>query len=881
MKKRNTLSCLLTLVTIFVTSQMLTPAQQSSSVSPVRHRVGKFIWSEGETHPYHFYLFARRNFQLESLPQAAKLHITASDRYLAFVNGNYLGRGPARSDPRLKNYDSYDVAKYLKQGKNTIAIRAYHYGTQNSPGEPKPRPGTAYSVGERAGLWAEIEMQDGTGKSQILGTDDSWRIYRARAWDRQTKLINILVGSTEIYDAAADPAQWMETGFDDAFWEKAFVIPQRSLEWVLLEKRAIPFMREKEIFPTSVVRVAEVMDMGNRGQKDIPEFLSGEIHLPLDKATAQSVPAILRDDNQSGVFESNFAEEKGFRAPVIIVDFGRQVFGFPRVKMKGDAGTIVDMNYSQQLMGDRLSGGLRYGDRYITRQGEQTWEVAEYKQFRYLQITPRSRYAPISIESVSLNEYGYPAEQKGRFESSDPFLNKLWQACVDTTYLQMEDNILCDAQRERAVWSTGDGSHGLHGIFMAYGDIPLTDHFFRSFLMSDIDNGMLRMAYPPKQEYFYNIPQFLLQWSTRVREQYLFTGRKTLLAELYSSVKRQTDWFEVHRDAMGLLRDLPYWNFWDWTPTDMRGANFTTNALYIKALDDAAWLADHLGQKNDSLRWKKIAEEVRVVSRRVFWNEQRGRYEDSHHNGKLTGVASEVGNAYALHYGIATEEQVPRIGKAFLDKGQELVPTSPLYAGYVFEGLIAAEFTDTALQIIRSRFAPMINSTDTPTIWEGWFPFTGQQQFADNEASFRIRNQIRPFGIRSMVHTGGVLTGFILTTQVLGVQPTAAGFSEFVIHPHPGDLTSMEGVVPSPKGDIKVDWRKEGGVFTIETETPAGTNAEVVLKRDISKNQVLRHNNRIVKTESTGKGKKETAQADSKYIRLRISAGRHTIELRD
>lgn len=86
---------------------------------------------------------------------------------------------------------------------------------------------------------------------------------------------------------------------------------------------------------------------------------------------------------------------------------------------------------------------------------------------------------------------------------------------------------------------------------MVYGDLTLTHHFFRSFLMSDIDNGMLRMAYPPRQEYFYNIPQFLLQWSTRVREQYLFTGRKNF------------DWFVVRRDEMGLLRDLPYWNFWD------------------------------------------------------------------------------------------------------------------------------------------------------------------------------------------------------------------------------------------------------------------------------------------------------------------------------
>ncbi len=851
--------------------------QESKTIMPVRHRAGKFIWASGETAPYHFFMYARRSFQLENIPKSARLDITASDRYMLFVNGVYVGRGPARSDPRQKMYDTYDVAKLLKPGKNTIAVRAYYYGTQNSPGEVKPRAGTAYTVGERAGLWAEIGMEGADGKKQIIGTDETWGIYRAKAWDRDVKLINILVGSTEIYNAAADPANWMETDFSDASWEKAFVVPQREMPWVLLEKRDIPFMREREIFPTKIVKVSEVIDMGNRGQKDIPEFLFSETHLPLEKATAENVGAILSKDNQPAVFESRFAEEKGFRAPVITVDFGRQVFGFPRLKMKGEAGAMVDVTYGQQLMDNRIPGGWRYGDRYITRQGEQTWEVAEYKQFRYLQIVVRSRYGALGIDSVSLDEYAYPADQKGQFATSDPFLGKLWQACVDTTYLQMEDNILCDAQRERAVWSTGDGSHGLHGIFMAYGDIPLTDHFFRSFLMSDIDSGMLRMAYPPKQEYFYNIPQFLLQWSTRVREQYLFTGRKQLLEELYPSVRKQIDWFEVHRDEMGLLRDLPYWNFWDWTPTDMRGANFTTNTLYIKALEDGAYLADELGnKKEDAARWRRIADEVKTVSRKLFWNEEKGRFEDSHYKGKLTGVASEVGNANALLYGIATKEQTARIGKAFVDKNQALVETSPLYAGYVFDGLMEAGFTETALQMIRKRYAPMINATDNPTIWEGWFPFTGQQPFADNEASFRIRDQIRPFGVRSLVHTGGILTGFILTTQILGVKPTAPGFSGFTIYPHTGDLTSARGLVPTPKGDIKVDWKKDTGAFTIYAEIPAGTTAEVVLERKAQGNQTLRLDGKIVKLE-TG----NMVKIDATHIRLQVGAGKHTIEWRD
>ena len=72
----------------------------------------------GEAKPYHRYLYARRSFELDGAPASAKLHVTAADRYLLYVNGVYLGRGPARSDPRRKSYDTYDVAPHLLAGRN-------------------------------------------------------------------------------------------------------------------------------------------------------------------------------------------------------------------------------------------------------------------------------------------------------------------------------------------------------------------------------------------------------------------------------------------------------------------------------------------------------------------------------------------------------------------------------------------------------------------------------------------------------------------------------------------------------------------------------------------------------------------------------------------
>ena len=87
----------------------------------------RFVWYGGERHPFHRFLMARRAFELKVPPPRARLAITAEDRYLLYVNGTYLGRGPARSDPRWKSYDAYDVTAALQPGRNAIAVLAYHY----------------------------------------------------------------------------------------------------------------------------------------------------------------------------------------------------------------------------------------------------------------------------------------------------------------------------------------------------------------------------------------------------------------------------------------------------------------------------------------------------------------------------------------------------------------------------------------------------------------------------------------------------------------------------------------------------------------------------------------------------------------------------------
>ncbi|MGQ9631715.1 MAG: hypothetical protein ACUVXI_15600 [bacterium] len=166
---------------------------------------------------------------------------------------------------------------------------------------------------------------------------------QARGWSRDVELISSCVGVTEVYDANLDPLDWMEPGFDDSGWDQAYVILGKDSPWGYLEARQTPLMREEEIFPTKVVKVGEVMELSRLAAGQVPERLETEPYYPLQYATIRNVDALLKADGQTAELQSSPYKpgdpvDKGVRSLYVIVDFGRHVFGFPRVRLEGPAG---------------------------------------------------------------------------------------------------------------------------------------------------------------------------------------------------------------------------------------------------------------------------------------------------------------------------------------------------------------------------------------------------------------------------------------------------------------------------------------------------------------------------------------------------------------
>src|SRR5437868_1489383 len=69
---------------------------------------------------YEICLF-RKTIDLATKPSSYLVHVSADNRYKLFINGVLVSIGPARGDFYYWNYETVDLAPYLKEGKNVIS----------------------------------------------------------------------------------------------------------------------------------------------------------------------------------------------------------------------------------------------------------------------------------------------------------------------------------------------------------------------------------------------------------------------------------------------------------------------------------------------------------------------------------------------------------------------------------------------------------------------------------------------------------------------------------------------------------------------------------------------------------------------------------------
>lgn len=768
----------------------------------------------------------RRRVDLDGTPTVARLRITADSRYVLHVNGEELGRGPVRGDPRRLHHDAYDLTGVLTGDTIQLAVLVRHYGTANPWWMPVP---ATYGLGASA-LVAELDL----GPGGYVGTDAGWSCLPGEAW-APSHPDGISAHAPEIVDGRLLPVGWTAVEFDDAGWGPAVELagshigyggdPRPPLHpYGPLPARPIPDLTGPRLAGRVVAvgaapRQADVDDPV--GQAAADQAAAGDL-LPVELA----LPAVLEPPDAGS-------------ARVVVVDLGAQTAGLVSLDLEAPEGTRVDARAAEDRS-DR--GGVEplqqhSGFRYVARGHDDRFETIDPIGLRYLQLSLRGDGSaggdgPITLRSVAVRERHRPRPGGPTFASSDPVLDRIWRTGLRTVDLCAQDAYLDCPSREQRAW-TGDAVVHQMVDLVANPDWSLA-RWNVELAASPRPDGMLPMAVGGDLEWRDEayIPDWALHWVHSLHNLHLHDRDDERLARLLPVAERVVDWFRPFVDEGGLLSDVTGWLIVDWSAVTTTGTSGVVTALWARALAEVAAIAEHLGDRGRAARARAAFDRV-GDGFDALWDEDRGVYVDHLLDGVPGRTVSQHTNAAAIAAGLVPADRAAGVIERILDPGAVvqaswLVPgreavvegAGDMYAGAAYLAAGAPEpWWDVERGVVAAQpfFRYVVHDAvdaaglahRIPELCRDWARLLGPETTTWRETWFG----------GSHCHGWSATPTRDLSTRTLGVRPGAPGFAVVEVAPELGDLDYARGAVVTPDGLVEVDV----GPAHLEVDTPGPT----------------------------------------------------------
>ena len=132
---------------------------------------------------------------------------------------------------------------------------------------------------------------------------------------------------------------------------------------------------------------------------------------------------------------------------------------------------------------------------------------------------------------------------------------------------------------------------------------------------------------------------------------------------------------------------------------------------------------------------------------------------------------------------------------------------TPAMSYFLHKGLCEYGYVDESFRLFRSRFDKMLEPGLNGTLWEEWWL----------DAIGRS-GTLQKGRTRSDAQTESAFPPALFAEFLLGVQPTKPGMQEVLIAYHQTKLNHLKGVIPSPLGQLAIEWnfKKKSRMLILE-----------------------------------------------------------------
>ncbi len=752
-----------------------------------------WIWTEAaydESNPSIVYF--RKELMLEQDVKSAVIRVSADSRYRLYVNDTSMAQGPCKGDRNVWYYDEVDIKNALHQGVNVFAVVVLRY-----PQNLKNKINHSMIRTEVPGFYLAGTIMLVDGEVIPFTADETWKsFYEDKNKIGRPGVYNDYLDIAETIEGDQRTLGWKRPGFSDMDWSAAKVYLERSVNKVIspgcMGPRPIPFLYEKPCAFESVVCVRTPETKTGDWERLIRQ--QGIIVIPENKKEVVEISAGVEE---TGFLEMAFAGGKG--AKVSILTSEAYVYG-----LKNKNGHPVKKDRTDYVHG-HLEGiiDIYTVGGYGTLEQPEEYEPFWFRTFRFIQITVETGSQPLAITKFFYRETGYPLEVKTKVETSDESLRAVWEISERTLRRCMHETYIDCPFYEQLQYAMDSRSQILFTYNIAADD-RLARKCIDDLFRSQGYDGLTYDCYPSYSAHV--IPGFSIYYILMIYDHMMYFGDKKLVEKYMPSVMRVLQFFDNRLEENGLISRTsegglgsPYWSYIDWTvqwnvgvPNAIyKGPVTMESLLYRMGLQAAAKLASYIDLPDMAVSFTRKSE---VIKQAILTHcvGRDGLIQD--------GPGFEEYSQHAQVFAILTDVVTGTKAKEIMEVAlvdDSLAQCSVAMAFYLYRALEKVGLYEK-----------------TERLWELW------REMVNNNLTTCVEDGVNE---RSDCHAWGALILYELPAIVLGVQPAEPGYESIKLNPNPGYLSWAKGEVITPKGLVKVSWKKKkDGEIAVEVEAPKG-----------------------------------------------------------